>query len=303
MAPELTGDTGAARVARIGIGTAQFGLAYGVSNTSGQVSIETAAAILKRAKELGITHLDTAPAYGNSEVVLGGLPAAAASFAISTKTVTGTADAAAVAAGIARSAEHLGRHPLDIVLIHDATQLLGPRGDGLWRALMLAQDQGLVREIGISAYTHHDPLALAQRFRPQVMQLPLSLLDQRLITDGTLARLKDLGVTIHARSIFLQGLPFMDADKLPPRIRSVAPRLAAISHAIEAQGLSVIEALTGFALDQPEIDVAVIGVTGVTELDEIADAARKPLPKVAWGEFTIDDATVLTPSLWWEPAS
>ena len=55
-----------------------------------------------------------------------------------------------------------------------------------------------------------NPVQLAEQFRPDAMQVPFSLLDQRLLRDGSLSRLKELGVEIHARSIFLQGLLFLE---------------------------------------------------------------------------------------------
>ena len=86
---------------------------------------------------------------------------------------------------------------------------LGPSGTTLWRALQALKSEGIIGGIGISAYVADDPVVLAEHFRPDAMQLPFSLLDQRLLQDGSLERLKQLGVEIHARSLFLQGLLFM----------------------------------------------------------------------------------------------
>jgi len=217
---------------------------------------------------------------------------------VCTKTLAGGADVSAIPAGIARSAARLNRRPLDCVLIHDATQLLGADGEQVWARLQAARDAGLTRKIGISAYLHHDPAALARRFKPDAMQLPVSLLDQRLLCDGTLARLHDMGIALQARSVFLQGLPFLSADQLPQTLRGAAPRLTEIRAMVEASGLTMLQALIGFVLDQQVVDVALVGVTRVTELDEIASAARCPLPHLDWGRCAILDDTVLTPSLW-----
>ncbi len=102
--------------------------------------------------------------------------------------------------------------------------LQAPDGEALWAALRGLSDDGMFRKIGISVYVADDPARLAERFRPDVMQLPFSLLDQRLLADGTLARLEELGVEMHARSLFLQGLLFL--DNLPEKLRHAAPHLA-----------------------------------------------------------------------------
>ena len=56
---------------RLGIGTAQFGLRYGLSDLAGKVTPDEASAILKVGRAAGIELIDTASAYGSSEEVLG----------------------------------------------------------------------------------------------------------------------------------------------------------------------------------------------------------------------------------------
>ena len=74
-------------VQRIGLGTAQFGLDYGISNSGGQVPPFEVARILKLAKEAGIDTLDSAALYGESESVLGNLIDDHNEFKIVTKTI------------------------------------------------------------------------------------------------------------------------------------------------------------------------------------------------------------------------
>jgi aryl-alcohol dehydrogenase-like predicted oxidoreductase len=281
---------------KLGLGTVQFGVAYGVSNTGGQVALPVARAIVERARHSGMRLIDTAPAYGTSEAVVGQLVGHDPSFIVSTKTVGG--GAAALAAGLEASAEKLRRRPLEIVLIHDTATLLGPDGTQIWAALRDAKDAGLVSRIGISAYFEQNPRALAERFRPDVMQLPISMLDQRLVCDGSLERLAELGIEIHARSIFLQGLPFLSPAALPPKLAHSAGRLSDIKAEIEANGSTMVEALTGFVIQCRFIAVALVGVTSVGELDAIARAAHKPFEGLDWSRLRIDDPLILSPMRW-----
>ena len=57
-------------MSKIALGTVQFGLNYGISNTNGQVPPEEIARILDYCKLNGIDTLDTAQGYGESEKVL-----------------------------------------------------------------------------------------------------------------------------------------------------------------------------------------------------------------------------------------
>jgi aryl-alcohol dehydrogenase-like predicted oxidoreductase len=128
------------------------------------------------------------------------------------------------------------------------------------------------------------------------MQLPFSLLDQRLLENGSLARLKKLGVEIHARSLFLQGLLFM--EELPVKLRHAAPHLARARKTIVDANISPLAAALGFVLARPEIAFGLIGVTSGKELEEIIAAAKLPLPQLDWSSFALIDEVVLTPSLW-----
>jgi aryl-alcohol dehydrogenase-like predicted oxidoreductase len=279
-------------VRRLGLGTVQFGQAYGVSNTTGQVPLEEVQAMLARAAGQGVAVLDTAANYGQAEEVLAQCDTRA--FRIVSKTVSAKNGVAAVIARARQSVQSLGK--VDVLLVHAVADLKGPDGDELWRGLRGLKEQGAVGAIGISAYVADDPAALAGRFRPDVMQLPFSLLDQRLLQDGSLARLKALGVEVHARSLFLQGLLFMDT--MPETLREAAPLLARVRQRIAAAHVTPLVAALGFVLSRPEIDVAVVGATSRHELDEILTAARAPLPALDWAACALDDARILTPSLW-----
>ncbi|HJR57366.1 MAG TPA: aldo/keto reductase [Rhizomicrobium sp.] len=278
---------------KLGLGTVQFGQAYGVSNTGGQVSRAEAAAILARAAQAGIMVLDTAANYGEAEKVLAALDTAP--FRIVTKTGPVKNGVETVIARARRSVDMLNA---DTLLVHAAADLDEP---GLWPALQQLKVEGVFRKIGISTYFADDPAAMAKRFRPDVMQLPFSLLDQRLLQDGSLTRLKDLGVEIHARSLFLQGLMLMPPGDVPPHLQGAGPHLTKLRARLAAAGSTPLAAALGFVLSRPEIDIALVGVTARDELDEIIAAAALPLPAIDWSACAMDDERILTPSLWNRP--
>jgi aryl-alcohol dehydrogenase-like predicted oxidoreductase len=279
-------------IGRLGIGTVQFGQAYGISNTDGQVPRAEVKLILELAARAGIGLLDTAANYGEAESALGGNELRP--FRIVSKTCGVQHGVHAVIARVRESIRILGA--VDLLLVHSVKDLLGPSGTTLWRALQALKAEGLIGGVGISAYVADDPVALAEHFRPDAMQLPFSLLDQRLLHDGSLARLKNLGVEIHARSLFLQGLMFM--SRPPEKLTAAGPMLDRIKTEIAQAGTTPLAAALGFVLSRPEIDVAVVGTTGVQQLSEIVSAALSPLPDMDWQACALEDERILTPSLW-----
>lgn len=272
----------------LGLGTVQFGQAYGVSNTGGQVPAQEVGAILGRAAQAGVKVLDTAANYGEAEAVLARQNIAP--FRTVTKTI-GVKDG--VEAVIARARQSAASLKADTLLVHAAADL---QNESLWPALQRLKAEGLFRKIGISVYAADDPAGLAERFKPDTMQLPFSLLDQRLLQDGTLAKLKKLGVEIHARSLFLQGLLFL--EQMPEKLRPVEAPMTAIRAKIRQAGSTPLAAALGFVLSRSEIDVALVGVTQLAELEEILAASTLPLPALDWSALALNDETALTPSRW-----
>ena len=276
---------------KLGLGTVQFGQAYGVSNRSGQIARADAAAILKRAAEAGIAILDTAANYGEAENVLASLDTAP--FRVVTKTISARSGAEAV---VARARASKAALPAaDTLLVHAAADL---EDAALWPALQRLKQDGTFRRIGISTYVADDPAALAARFKPDVMQLPFSLLDQRLLKDGTLARLHGMGVEIHARSLFLQGLLLMAPESLPDNLKAAAPHLTQLRAGLAAAGTTPMAAALAFVLSRPDIAVGLVGVTSLDELSEILAAAAQPSTALDWDACALDDERILTPSLW-----
>lgn len=275
-------------VAKLGLGTVQFGQAYGVSNMRGQVARDEAATILRRAAEAGVKVLDTAANYGEAETVLAALDTAP--FRIVTKTCSVKDGVAAVVARAKFSAQTL---KADTLLVHAVADLEAP---GLWPALQTLKSEGVFRRIGISTYVADDPATLAARFKPDVIQLPFSLLDQRLPQDGSLARLRDLGVEVHARSLFLQGLLLMDAP--PSYLAAAASHLANLRARLAATGTTPLAAALGFVLSRPEVAIGLVGVTGADELGQILTVAAQTLPDLDWDACALTDERILTPSLW-----
>jgi aryl-alcohol dehydrogenase-like predicted oxidoreductase len=283
---------------RLGLGTVQFGQAYGISNARGRVPASNVETIVRHAAAAGMAVLDTAAGYGDAEQVLGALEPLTKPFRVVTKTIPLKHGLDSVLARARQSVEALARKPVDLLLVHSAGDLQGDGALALWNGLLALRDEGLFGGVGISAYVADDPLALARAYRPAAMQVPTSILDQRLVQSGALAGMKELGVEVHARSLFLQGLLFLEEDKLPEKLKTASPHLSALRRRLKEAGASPLEAALAFALQRPEIDIGVVGVTSAQELDEILKAAEKPAASLDWAACALDDPLVLTPSLW-----
>lgn len=272
-------DGGATRLA---LGTAQLGLDYGITNLAGRTGEAEAGAILARAVTAGVGAVDTAPAYGESEAVIGRSLEQTARIEIVTKTppfdsAATAADAAeALNSSLKRSLERLRRASVHALLFHDAADLTGPHAKALWQAAEDAKGAGLTAKIGVSAYLDTPVLErILDDFPIEIVQIPYNALDRRAGTSGLLDRLAGAGVEVHARSIFLQGLLLQPAECLPSGFEPLAEALNALLEAFRRQDLDPLTGLLAAGFAERRIARLVCGVTTAAELDAILLAAGR----------------------------
>lgn len=253
------------------LGTAQFGLAYGVTNSSGQVQQREVTQLLAIAAG-GVRWLDTAQAYGEAETVLGSSLPEGHGFGLISKLPAQPRDPFNAASSLAweadlqRSLQRLGTSSLDGFLLHQAADLRRPDGDRLLAWLQSLQKRGLVRRIGVSIYSGAELNGLPLE-QLQLVQLPLSLYDQRPLQDGTVTRLRQAGIAIHARSLYLQGLLLAPAAQWPTWCDPAFRRHHAALEAWAAQqGITLLALALGFARRCTALEAAVVGVTSEPEL-------------------------------------
>ncbi|MEM7568916.1 MAG: aldo/keto reductase [Pseudomonadota bacterium] len=287
---------------RLSLGTAQFGLDYGVTNAHGQVPENAIAAILQTAKANGIAHIDTAAAYGTAETVLQTAGPLTDGFSITSKIpslkgLTPPEAVSKIGACAAQSKQLLGAN-LQRLLFHDVSDLLGPEGLLYWQALEEAAAQQDISQIGVSVYTGEDISGVLGLCTPSAVQLPINIFDQRLLQDGSLEALKGRGVAIEARSVFLQGTLLSAAGALPGTLSALQQPLHDLRDAAQSNGLSTLDICLGFLRLTGLIDTAVVGVTTAEELEQICSAMQTPIAALPYQNFSQSDPMVLDPRYW-----
>lgn len=290
---------------KIGLGTVQFGLNYGISNKNGQVNEEEAARILRTASDNGITVLDTAAAYGNSEEILGKALPKDKHFHIVTKIPKIGSETKDIKKTIRKifdnSLQKIGCSSLYALMFHDADDLISSCGAEIYQAVAEIKNDGLIQKIGVSVYTQKQLEAIRQRFDIELVQVPVNVFDQRLVQNGYLQELCKNGVEIHSRSAFLQGLILMEPDEVRPYFEPVKPVLTRFRQTAQELGVTPLLLALAFVLQLECLSTVIVGVTLQKELAEIIEAVRyieeNPI-NIDFSAYGIDDTAILNPSLW-----
>lgn len=286
-------------MSRLALGTAQFGLPYGIANQEGQVTRLAAKAMLQLAAANGIDTLDTAIAYGESETCLGEV--GTQGFKLVTKLPAvpdGCADASDwVEEQVAASLSRLGVNAVYGLLLHRPQQLLESGGEVLYQTLQKLKKNGQVQKVGVSVYAPSELEALIPRFRFDLVQAPFNLVDRRLHTSGWLQRMKDDGVEIHIRSAFLQGLLLMPQSTIPAKFAAWSDLWRKWHDWLAHHTVSAVQACLAFPLSFPEIDRVVVGADSVSQLEQIISAATSTTPDDL-PDLHCDAENLINPARW-----
>ncbi len=278
------------KLSAMSLGTVQLGMNYGIANTGGKPDETKSFAMLNAAMEKGITSLDTAFGYGDSEEVLGRffrqyngeLPF------VTTKLLGIQGNTAAqVEKCIIEAAEtslsRLGLKKVDCILLHRANNLYD---NGQWVADAMA---GLVKRgytdmVGASVYTGEELSKMLEYDVYTATQIPMSVFDQRLITAGLTDKLYERNIVTFVRSVFLQGLFFLDPDKIqdPVLKEHAAPKIRLLRQCAQEEGMSVAQLAISYMRD----------VRGVTSLVLGADTPEQVMENARYFETkTVSEKT------------
>ena len=287
---------------KLGLGATQLGLDQPSSSYRGRSPEREAADIFSIAARAGIEVLDAQVSFGQAETTIGRIMPRPCPFRIMIK--TGRCDRGPdFIEDEARAAlKRLRLDKADTIMVQSAGDLFGAHGQAVWDRLKTLRDEGLFRAVGVSCFASDDPVGLTRRFKPDVVQAPVSLLDQRLIVNGALAEIAGLGVEVHLRSIFLQGLLFLPPDRMPTALKGASGPLSRVRRMIAEGRSDPLQAALGFALSRPEASSVIVGVASAGELQAVIAAAASPPPDLDWDEMALEDPAPLADAKGWAAA-
>lgn len=289
---------------KIALGTVQFGLEYGISNTCGRTDQRSVNQILQYACDNGIDTIDTAAQYGESESVLGSFSDNNCNWNIVTKTPSFIHDSIQkrhtkqLRECFNNSLLNLNKKCIYGLLMHSCSDLFKNNGDFLFKEMEYLKSIGLVEKIGVSVYSKQEIDQVLDNFKIDLIQVPASILDQRLINDGSLSKLKKYGVEIHVRSIFLQGLLLMERKKIPSYFLPIKKNLDTFDDLAKKLHLTSLELALGYVMGISSVDKVVLGVNNLSQLKEIVNVQPLQNNLDIFKDISIDNPIYTNPSLW-----
>lgn len=284
-------------LSKLGLGSSQF-VPGGSTPPRGRSPEAEARDILTIAGRAGLGVFDASGAWGKAETLLGDLMPRPVPFRLTIGSVRADRGPDFVEGEARASLARLAVERADAIVVPMVSDLFGPHGEAVWTRLRQLRDQGLFKRVGIAVHASDDPVGVARRFRPDMIQAPGSLLDQRLLADGSLERIAGMGVEVQLRSIFLNDLLFLPPDRIPTPLKGASSALSKVRRMIAEGRSDPLQAALGFALSRPEASAVLVNVHSAAELSAVIAAASSPPPDLDWNEMALDDEVALDPRRW-----
>ncbi|MCA9063355.1 MAG: aldo/keto reductase [Planctomycetaceae bacterium] len=307
--PHPIQSTGSLGISRLTLGTAQFGMPYGVANRVGQPSPGEVVQLIRAALDGGINCFDTAAAYGTSEQVLGdALRELRMSDQVSVVTKVpplpgdirsdpGQAEQW-IENSVDSSRQRLRIDCLPAVLLHSEVDI-----DYL-NCLLKLRDKGRICHVGVSC-SHSSGVAdrLISEGTVAAIQIPANVVDRRHEQSGILERAGHRQLAVFVRSVYLQGLLLMPEQEIPVSLGEIIPVRRHLQSVATEAGISCAELCVRYVLSLPGVTSLVVGVEALPQLQqnllmvargplnaEIMDAIRSGIPHLP--------ESVMTPFQW-----
>ena len=283
---------------RLVLGTAQLGADYGIAHTSKKITTQEFQAIMGVARGAGVNSIDTAMAYGDSQKVLGEI--GVGEWSITTKLPSVPDDITSIrkwySDAIASSLLELKVRKINTLLIHNVKELSGRFGSELIKLLHDSKIKGDVINIGVSIYAPQDLDSFYHNFRPDIVQCPYNIFDQRIATSGWLQKLTADNVEVHARSVFLQGVILREITELNAYFDAWYSNFENWDNFCSRYSFSKLQAALGFVKVEKRIKKIIVGIENRNQLTQILEAYQANSSEIFVGPC--EDKALVNPLMW-----
>ena len=288
------------------IGAAQFGMTYGIANKSGQPNLQEIEKIVKYSIDNDIAYIDTAQSYGDSESNLGSviknIPEAK-NLKIITKLSPKLQDSSTetIINSVNASIKKLNMNSLYGFLAHRVEAIIS---DDFSRAIEFLKKEKLIIKSGVSVYTPKEALNVIENPKIDILQIPINILDKRWVDMGIFELAEKNNIQLFFRSIFLQGIIFLDEDDLRSRKMDWAiPYLNKFKKLVNNTPFSPIELAFGVLTKVPGDIVIIMGLDCSRQLKQNMriinrSAINKKISDDWWSNLPSFPEKLLNPSLW-----
>jgi len=281
---------------KIILGTAQFGNKYGIANKTGQINFPEIFKILNYLKKKKINYLDTASAYNQSEAKIGKyFQKTNKKFRVITKfSFKGNNS---IEKQFIKSLHLLGYLP-DTILAHNYRDYINPK---FHEQIKNIKKKYLIKNIGVSLNKISELNKILRYKKPDVIQVPLNILNKSFLDENIIKRLKKKSIRILGRSIFLQELFYKDKKFVFKKFKNIKKKYIQLLKIASHEKMTLGELSLVWANHLKEVDNIILGVDNLPHLKKNLDSLKKRISKESYNlikKINLENNKITKPYLW-----
>lgn len=281
---------------KIVLGGAQFGKKYGLVEGN-KIKKTELSKIYKIALKFNINLIDTSKNYGDSEKVIG--KSSLKNLKIITKLDLPSKDINIndwLNSQILDSLKNINSDNIYGVLVHNVDDILRKNGKEYLKLLSKLKNKKIIKKIGLSVYSPNDLDKIWSLWKPDIVQIPFNILDQRFLDTGWFKKLKRFKVKIFVRSCFLQGLLISDI-KQHKKLKKFCQNIDNFQKWCSVKDINPTKACLHFVKKYKIVDYLVIGFNNAEQLNEIIKLYNQKTLKIP-NKFKSSNLSLIEPRRW-----
>ena len=284
---------------KIILGSANFDQIYGIKKNF--IKKSEIKKLFDLAIKSEIKIIDTSPLYNESEKIIGLLNnnrfKIISKIPKTPKTIKKENIQKWLKQNVMISLKNLKIKKFECLLIHNANSLLCKNGDEIYKGIRNMKINGFTNKIGVSIYDFNILDKILKKFKFNLIQAPFNILDQRLVEEGWLKKLKKRKIEVHVRSIFLQGILLLKHNLLPKKLKKLNKKLMVLKNWLKKNKFSSLQVCLSFVLNQRQLDGVVIGYNSTNQLNQILKLKKIP-NNFSLPNLNIKDKKLIDPRKW-----
>ena len=284
---------------KIAVGTANFGEKYGMHKS--KVQSQNLKKIFKVINYNNIKYLDTAFDYKSSNKIR--IYSNVSNLKVLSKIKLPKKKVKYFLKGLEKKIieelDILKIKSFEALLFHDVKDFKSKYFKIFLKKILILKKKKLTKMIGVSVYDPSDLKTVFSKFRPDIVQFPLNIFDERFIKSNCFGYLKKKKITIQIRSIFLQGIllkenKFIQNKKLNKNLKV---KISEFNNWCKYKKISKLNACINFVSKIKGIKIVTIGVNNSLELKQVLKAF-KTNKSIKLKSFSTTNLNVIDPRKW-----
>ena len=155
-----------------------------------------------------------------------------------------------------------------------------------------------VKKIGVSVYTIQEAKKILDKFKLDIIQVPINVFNQEFLNRNFLESVKRNHIEVHARSIFFQGMAIQDINKIDSYFQNVLNKFKIFDQDCESNNINKIKKSLEFVYSNKFINKYIIGFNDLNQFKQVISIKLSKKNLNSFSKYAINNKKITNPAKW-----